>query len=202
MVHAKERYLERSKSVLKKLDTLPNCFSQEKLTRENVTVSKRIWLLSFHDDFLTETILISICGVKVHVYDGIKIESVPNIWLFWKYILPRSTKLRSKWTRFTSESYNGCFIVCQSYRNFLFSSIYENQKLSKENNKNIFKHEHFWTTFSILFLVLTSFILKLDCTYHTFDHATSRDTISRHLNLMKVQNYYSNKSAKLLLKWR
>ena len=60
--------------------------------------------------------------------------------------------------------------------------------MSKENNKNIFKHEHSWTTFCILILVLTSIILKLDCTYHTFDHATS-----------KVQNYYSNKSTELLL---
>ena len=52
---------------------------------------------------------------------------------------------------------------------------------------NTFEHEHFWTTFSILILVLTSIILKLDCTYHTFDHATSRDNISRHLNLLKMQ---------------
>ena len=68
---------------------------------------------------------------------------------------------------------------------------YDNQKLSKENNKNIFKHEHSWTTFCILILVPTSIILKLDCTYHTFDHATS-----------KVQNYYSDKSTELLWNWR
>ena len=69
--------------------------------------------------------------------------------------------------------------------------LYDNQKLSKENNKNIFKHEHSCTTFCILILMLTSIILKLDCTYHTFDHATS-----------KVQKYHSNKSTELLLKWR
>ena len=50
--------------------------------------------------------------------------------------------------------------------------------------------EHFWTDFSILILVLTSIILKLAGTYYTSDHATSRDNISRHLNLIKVQNYY------------
>ena len=54
-------------------------------------------------------------------------------------------------------------------------------------NMNTFKHEHFWITFPILILVLTSIILKLACTYHTFDYATSRDNISRHLNLIKVQ---------------
>ena len=40
--------------------------------------------------------------------------------------------------------------------------------------------------------MLTSIILKLDCTYHTFDHATSRDKVLRQLNLIKVQKFYKN----------
>ena len=55
---------------------------------------------------------------------------------------------------------------------------------------NIFEPKNFRTNFSILIFVLTSIIPKLDCTYHTSDHATSPDSISRHLNLIKVQNYF------------
>ena len=57
---------------------------------------------------------------------------------------------------------------------------------------NIFKTRTFLNYFCILILilVLTSTILKLDCTYHTFDHATSRDKVSRRLNSIKMQNLY------------
>ena len=49
----------------------------------------------------------------------------------------------------------------------------------------------FNSEFFELLLVLTSIILKLNCTYHTSDHAASRDSKTRHL-----------KSADLKLKWR
>ena len=44
----------------------------------------------------------------------------------------------------------------------------------------------FLNYFSILILALTFSIPKLECTYHTSDHAVSCDNTSRHLNPIKV----------------
>ena len=54
-------------------------------------------------------------------------------------------------------------------------------------NMNTFNSNNFGLLSSIYNFVLTFIILKLDCTYLTLDHAASRDDISPHLNLIKVQ---------------
>ena len=68
----------------------------------------------------------------------------------------------------------------------------QTKKLNKYSTTwTISNTNFFWTTFLFWILVLTFFILKLDCNHHTSDHAVSRDSISRFLE-----------STDLILKWR